>query len=436
MNIVLLSGGSGKRLWPLSNDIRSKQFIKMFDNENGSSESMLQRVYRQIKEADGKANVVITTGKKQVGIIKNQIGDNVSVCVEPSRRDTFPAILLAAAYLKYECGICEEESVAVCPIDPYVNQDYFETVKELYEESKKGVYNLYLMGVVPTYPSEKYGYLIPKTKGRISTVREFKEKPNLVGAKDYIKDGGLWNCGVFVFKLRYMLDIGKKFLKFVDFNDLYENYEILPKKSFDYIVSEKENSICCIRFSGQWKDIGSWNTFSESMSKKVIGDVRIDDATKNTNVVNELDIPILCMGCRNMIVAASNDGILVSDKAESSYIKPYVEEINGEIRYAEKSWGSYKVVDVNENSLIIKVTLMPGHKMFYHSHNRRDEIWNVVSGNGKVIVDGQTKDVARGDVITINCRAKHTVIAENKLIMIEIQLGEDISADDKTKYKI
>lgn len=131
MNIILLSGGSGKRLWPLSNDIRSKQFIKIFKSEYNGLESMVQRVYRQIKKVDPEANITIATSKSQVSSIHNQLGSDIGISVEPCRRDTFPAITLATAYLTDIKGISPEETVIVCPVDPYVEDDYFEALKNL-----------------------------------------------------------------------------------------------------------------------------------------------------------------------------------------------------------------------------------------------------------------------------------------------------------------
>lgn len=184
MNIVLLSGGSGKRLWPLSNDIRSKQFIKIFKKEDGEYESMVQRVYRQIRSVDKEATVTIATSKTQVSSIHNQLGEEVSICVEPCRRDTFPAIALATAYLHDVLHIPEEEAVVVCPVDPFVEKDYFEAVKELSEIAGNGEANLVLMGIEPTYPSEKYGYVIPEDTKEVSRVATFKEKPDVETAKE------------------------------------------------------------------------------------------------------------------------------------------------------------------------------------------------------------------------------------------------------------
>ena len=204
MNIVLLSGGSGKRLWPLSNDIRSKQFIKIFKGEDNSYESMVQRVYRQIKKVDTDATVTIATSKTQVSAINNQLGEEVGISIEPCRRDTFPAIVLATAYLVDVQKIDPEESVVVCPVDPFVEEDYFEMLKKLGEQADKGEANLVLMGIEPTEPSEKYGYIIPVSKDNVSLVSTFKEKPDVETAKEYISQGALWNGGVFAYKLKYV----------------------------------------------------------------------------------------------------------------------------------------------------------------------------------------------------------------------------------------
>ena len=175
MNVILLSGGSGKRLWPLSNDVRSKQFIKLFKN-NDEYESMVQRVYRQITTVDADAKITIATSKSQASAIKNQLGEKASICVEPCRRDTFPAIALAATYLHDEMGVAENEAVVVCPVDPYVDNTYYEAVKTLQELAEQGGANLTLMGIEPTYPSEKYGYIIPESGENVSKVKEFKDK--------------------------------------------------------------------------------------------------------------------------------------------------------------------------------------------------------------------------------------------------------------------
>ena len=434
MNIVLLSGGSGKRLWPLSNDIRSKQFIKIFKKEDGTYESMVQRVYRQIKKADRNSSVTIATAKTQVSAIYNQLGEDVGISIEPCRRDTFPAIALATAYLTDVLHISEDEVVVVCPVDPYVDEKYFDALKELSAQAEKGEANLVLMGMEPTYPSEKYGYIIPKNNEHISEVATFKEKPDLETAKSYISQGALWNGGVFAYKLAYVLNKAHEMIDFTDYDDLYKKYATLEKISFDYAVVEKEKKIQVIRFSGQWKDLGTWNTLTEAMEESMIGDARMNDTCNNVHVINELNIPILCMGLKDAVVSASPEGILVSDKEQSSYIKPYVDAIDQRVMFAEKSWGSFRILDVEDESLTIIVTLNPGHKMNYHSHERRDEVWTIISGTGMSLIDGVKKRVQAGDVLTMPAGCRHTLLADTELKVIEVQIGHEITVHDKIKY--
>ena len=436
MNIILLSGGSGKRLWPLSNDIRSKQFIPIFKKEDGSYESMVQRIYGQIKSVDPSANITIATSKTQVSAIHNQLGDQVGISVEPCRRDTFAAIALATAYLHDVMGVPEEEAVVVCPVDPYVEKEYFDMVEKLGEQAAKGTANLVLMGIEPTYPSEKYGYIIPEENTDVSKVLTFKEKPDAETAKAYIAQGALWNGGVFAYKCRYVLDKARELLQYTDYQDLFYRYDTLQKISFDYAVVEKEPYIQVMRFAGEWKDMGTWNTLTEAMEEASIGKAIFNQTCENVHVINELDMPVLCMGLKDMVISASPEGILVSDKEQSSYIKPFVDDIDQQIMFAEKSWGSYRVIDVEEESMTVKVTLNPGHQMNYHAHERRDEVWTVISGKGRTIVDGMEQSVQAGDVITMQAGCRHTVIADTELKLIEVQLGKDISVDDKRKFEL
>lgn len=435
MNIILLSGGSGKRLWPLSNEIRSKQFIKLFRTPEGEYESMVQRVYRQIHTVDPTANITIATSRTQVSSIHNHLGENVSICVEPCRRDTFPAIALAAAYLRDIKGIAEGEAVTVCPVDPYVSNDYFASLIEMGKLAQKGVANLVLMGIEPTYPSEKYGYIIPADKEPLSRVQAFKEKPDAATARQYIRQGALWNGGVFAFRLGYILQKSHELIDFTDYQDLYSKYESLDKISFDYAVAEKEPDIQVLRFHGEWKDVGTWNTLAETMEDFCVGNVLLNKNCENVHVINELNMPILGMGLKNMIISASPEGILVTDAEQSSYIKPFVDTIDQQIMFAEKSWGSFRVLDVEEESLTIKVTLNPGHRMNYHSHAHRDETWTVISGTGKAVLDGIQQIVQPGKIITIPAGCRHTLIAETELKVMEVQLGRDIHVNDKQKYE-
>ena len=434
MNIILLSGGSGKRLWPLSNDTRSKQFIRIFKKADGEYESMVQRVYRQILQADPDARVTVATSKSQLSSLFNQLQGEVMVSVEPCRRDTFPAIALASAYLVDKAGVSPEESVVVCPVDPYVDDSYFVALKDLAAQADKGEANLVLMGIEPTYPSEKYGYILPVSNTPIADVRAFKEKPNAIVAQEYIDQGALWNGGVFAYKLRYVLEKARQIIGFCDYQRLFDGYSDLKKISFDYAVVEEEERIQVCRYSGQWKDLGTWNTLTEAMGEAVVGKGILADTCSGVHIVNETDIPVLAMGLKDVVISASADGILVCDKQQSSYIKPYVDGIEQQVMVADKSWGSYRVMNVESGSMTIKVTLKPGHSMNYHSHQERDEVWVVISGTGETIVDGERRDVAPGDVILLKANQRHTVRAITELKLIEVQLGRDITVSDQQKY--
>lgn len=436
MNIILLSGGSGKRLWPLSNDVRSKQFIKIFGAENGAYESMLQRVYRQIRKVDLSARITIATSRTQISAIHNQLGDQAEISVEPCRRDTFPAIVLAAAYLTDIQKISREESVVICPVDPYVEDEYFEALKKLGELADRGKADLMLLGIEPTYPSEKYGYIIPESADKISKISVFREKPDIDTARDYISQGALWNGGVFACRLGYLMEQAHEQIDFTDYQDLFDKYASLEKISFDYAVVEKEKNIQVMKFSGQWKDLGTWNTLTEAMDSSIVGDAKMNDTCENVHIINELDIPILAMGLRDVVISASPQGILVADKEQSSYMKPFVDGMDQEVMFAEKSWGSYRVLDIGDESLTIKVTLNPGNRMNYHSHKNRSEVWVVVAGKGRTIVDGMDQEISEGDVITMEAGCRHTVIASTYLQLVEVQLGREITVYDKQKYEL
>ena len=428
----MLSGGSGKRLWPLSNEVRSKQFLKIFKTQDGSHESMVQRMYRMIREVDNNAVVTIATSKNQVASIKTQLGDSVGISIEPCRRDTFPAIALATAYLHDKQNVDENEVVVVCPVDPYVDLNYFKMLEKLHRQASKGESNLVLMGIEPTYPSEKYGYIIPADIESITFVKTFKEKPDKNTAKKYIGLGALWNGGVFAYKLRYVLEIAKKTFGTADYQWLFDNYGSLNKISFDYAVAEKEKRIQVMRFAGQWKDLGTWNTLTEAMSDEVSGNAMAIDCT-DTHVINELQIPLIALGVKNLAIAATPDGILVTDKDKSDKLKDYV--VDQRPMYERREWGEYQVLDYriqpnSQNFLTKHLIISPGKHISYQRHQQRSEIWSIVDGSGLFILDGKVKTVSRGDTAFIKPGMKHAVKADTELHIIEVQIGDELTEED------
>ena len=327
MNVILLSGGAGERLWPISTDQMPKQFLKIFKDEYGNYQSMIQYMYSNIKSIDSDSTVIIASGKEQAEMIKQQLGEQVEISAEPCRKNTFPAILLATLSLRDVKGIDESESVIVCPVDPYVDRDYFEAISELCNLVDSKDNGLVLMGIAPTYPSEKYGYIIPKTVGKISDVSEFKEKPDSNIAKEYIKKGALWNCGVFAFKIGYLIEKAHEILEFNGYNDFLEKYDSLEKISFDYAIVERENNISVMRFAGKWDDLGTWNSLVHVFDNNVIGNGLVDTNSSGSVIINELEMPIMCLGVEDIIIAASENGILVSKKSETENLKKHLERI-------------------------------------------------------------------------------------------------------------
>ena len=427
MKIILLSGGSGKRLWPLSNEIRSKQFIKIVKNDIGKYESMLQRVFRQIRAAFSNEEITIVTSEIQTEAIKNQLGDAANIISEPERRNTFPAIILSAAYLYYERRCDKDETIVVLPVDPYVDEEYFLKLKELDNAVQNNAADIVLMGITPTYPSAKYGYIIPEGSGDVRRVKQFKEKPDEQTAETLIAGGALWNSGVLAAKLSYLIELLNSQTDHRSYFDVLERYSQLEKNSFDYAVLEKTNSIAVVQYNGEWRDLGTWNTLTEVMDEKPIGSVIMSSDCENTHVVNELDIPIVVMGTKDIVVVASHDGILVSDKEQSSYIKPYVDSLENRPMFEERSWGDYTVLNISVDesggkTVTKKKRIQAGSTIDETAHADHSEVWTVLSGKAVIRINGRSHDVLPGDTYTIPKNTPHSLTAVENTTIIEVQL--------------
>ncbi|MFL0493518.1 sugar phosphate nucleotidyltransferase [Priestia megaterium] len=438
MKLVLLSGGSGKRLWPLSNDTRSKQFLKVLEGRDGQKESMVQRVWNQIETVGLHESTVIATSKLQRDMIRGQVGTDIPLIIEPERRDTFPAIALAASYLHSEEQASEDEIVVVLPVDPYVEDGFFERVKDLESVLRDSKADLALMGVTPTYPSSKYGYIVPEGKvqgNSYFTVDCFTEKPSEEAAVGLINQRALWNCGVFAFRLGYLLQILQEKKLPLQFETLHKEYATLPKISFDYEVVEKASHIVALPYDGYWKDLGTWNTLTEEMATSQIGKGVLTDDSANTHLVNELDIPVTVLGVKDIVVAASPDGILVADKASSPKIKEIIGDWNYPPMYEERLWGWSRVLDYakydEETEMVTKrIHISKGKNSTYHYHNLRDEVWTIVRGEGELALDDYIRRVKAGDIIHLPAGKKHGIHALTDLEFIEVQTGKVISNED------
>lgn len=442
MKIILLSGGSGKRLWPLSNDARSKQFLRLLSAPDGSKESMIQRVVRQIKSTGLTDDIVIATGLNQKDFIENQLGDSISVVTEPCRRDTYPAIMLAGAYLAAQ-GTAADEPVIVMPCDSYTGSGYFTAIAKMAEAVKDGAADIVLMGIEPTYPSAKYGYIVPYVADMdvsdVMPVKRFIEKPDVTTAEKLIAEGALWNGGVFAFRLGYLMDIVESVEPHSDFTSLRNDYANLPKISFDYAVVEKATSVGVVPYSGQWKDLGTWNTLTDELESHSFGNVH-EDSTEDSYIINELELPIVCIGAKGLVIAASPDGILVSDRKQSENLKHFVDGIGKRPMYEERRWGEYKVIDNIEFpdgfcALTKQLTLRAGCSISYQRHTYRDEVWTFIDGEGEIVLDGERKPVKRGDVVNIPRSSLHALRATTPLTFIEVQQGSNLVEEDIERFE-
>lgn len=441
MQIILLSGGSGTRLWPLSNDARSKQFLRLLNVEGTDErESMVQRVMRQLRESGIDADVTVATSESQRDSVIAQLGERVNLVTEPSRRDTFPAICLACDYLAKEKNCPDDEVVVVMPCDPYTQLGYFECIKRMTEGIAANRADMMVMGINPTYPSAKYGYVVPEEESDgFMAVKRFTEKPDVATAERLISEGALWNGGVFAFRLGYLTTISEKYVNEPTFSAVLGHYNDFPKISFDYEVAEKASNIGMVKYDGEWKDLGTWNTLTDELKTHEYGNVLTDGTSYNTHIFNELNIPLLCLGTQNLVIAASPDGIIVSEKSKSENVKSYAASLKHRPMYEERRWGTYKVIDSVEFSdgycaLTKQLTLNPGCAISYQKHSCRDEVWTFIDGEGEIVIDGKRRPVKRGETVTIPKGVKHALLATTSLTFIEVQSGSNLIEEDIERF--
>lgn len=435
MKLILLSGGSGTRLWPLSNDSRAKQFLKVLRHEEtGAYESMVQRVFRQLSSIVASEDMIVATNTAQIDMLRNQLGE-IPIVIEPERRDTFPAIALACSYLYSELGMNADEIVGVVSVDAYVDTAFYERVGELGTLVKEKQAQIGLLGVKPTYPSSKYGYLIPLLHEEYMEVNRFIEKPTEEAAEKLIEEGAYWNSGVFAFPLSLVLQVLESKGFPVQYEALLSKFSSLPKNSFDYEVVEHLSDIVALTYDGYWKDLGTWNTLTEEMSSVIIGNGALSEDSENTHIVNELDLPVKVLGISNAVVAVSADGILVTDKPASSRMKDMLlDGLFSRPMYEERRWGWYRVLDhtkkEDQEVLTKRLCILAGKNLSYQYHHYRTEIWTIISGQAVFIQDGERRTVLPGDVLNIPIGSKHALYAHTDTELIEVQMGAPLVEDD------
>ena len=436
MKLVLLSGGSGKRLWPMSTDARSKQFLKVLDDPERGKISMIQRVWEQLRTVGIASETYLCASEEQAETIAAQIRD-ANVIVEPSRRDTFPAVALASLYLGQPHMTSDDEMIAVAPVDHYVDLGFFQAVRELPAVLARSGADIALLGVRPTHPSSQFGYILTD-RGHAGPgflrVHSFVEKPSADDAHRLIAQGALWNCGVFCFRLSFMKEFLREHRHPDNYPDLLSAFGDLPKQSFDYRVLEQTRSIAVREYGGRWKDLGTWNSLSEELHTPFSGlGTQVD--CRATHVINELDIPVVAKGLQNVVVVAAPDGILVVDKEHCGDIKNVVNGISAPPRLEERRWGSSVVLDRAERQdgtevQTMSIRLRPACSIPYQRHFMRHEVWTIIEGMGEMALGGRVFTVSAGDAVQIRAGQWHSVRSEGGLRLIEVRHGTCLREDD------
>lgn len=439
MKLILLSGGSGKRLWPMSNDARSKQFLKVMKDQGTRNISMLQRVWGQLGKMGLQQSAFVCASASQRDVIEGQIGQ-IPLIEEPSRRDTFPAIALAVSYLSDIEGQPDNEVVTVLPVDHLVNDEYFRHISKLQSVIDSSMADIVLMGVKPTEPSGKFGYIrvgsAPQSEGAYGwkSVDSFVEKPSIEVATHLISEGALWNCGIFCFRIGFIKNILEKMNYPQHYNSLVRDFHTLPQRSFDYEVVEKTENIVVSTYSGIWRDLGTWDSIASVIEDDFIGRGLAVDC-ENTNVINELGIPVIALGLTDLVVVSSPDGILVADKTRTSQIKDLVGQYDDRPMFEERRWGSYRVLDYQKTDdgtevVTRSIELKSGRNLSYQKHYKRSEIWAVIEGHGEFALDGSILPLSAGDVVQIAPGQLHAVRAMSSMRFIEVQRGSELVEED------
>ncbi|WP_226000605.1 sugar phosphate nucleotidyltransferase [Paenibacillus sp. BJ-4] len=438
MHIVLLCGGAGKRLWPLSNDIRSKLFLRLLPAPDGQKESMLSRVYRQLTVAGLDSSALLLAHRSQVNLAFRHTEGHLPVLGEPAKRGTFTAAALAAAHF-HANGVGLDEIVCIAPADMFVGEDFFQSVAALSGLLLDSGADLAMLGTRPTHPSDQYGYIVPgqrmirKKKPAYASVARFTEKPDRLGAQQLISQGALWNCGIYAFKLRYMLACMERSDLPLNDKALCAMYDCLPVRSFDEEIAERAERAVVLPYEGEWRDIGSWQALTEQLGNRVIGRGQISGPAHGTHIVNELPYPLHVIGVEDIIAAASPDGILIAAKSHAHAIKEQLGALHRRPMHGETAWGSYRVMDEFDHRslndiLAIRLTVLPDQRLNGHCHGSGLKVWTIVSGRGEVMLNGERFMAASGSVFRIPVDTYHTIRADldKPLELIEVRLGESL----------
>jgi mannose-1-phosphate guanylyltransferase len=434
MKIILLSGGSGKRLWPLTSSKRAKQYLPILDAPDGGGESLLQRVWRQLGAAGLQSHTHISTCLEQMELVQRQTGGQAGIVLEPEPRDTYPAVALAAAYLYSIAGVSLNETIVVMPVDAYVEADFFECIHELPELLRRSSHEL--ITLTATQAAEQ-GH---QESGRPNQERSAEEirrwHLNQLTTKGAgMEAGASPNCGVYAFKLDFMIAMITRRGLPASYEELYKQYGRLPKTAFEAELQQRASAKTVINYQGNWNNLRSWKALSEKVNFQRLGRGDTDTGGANTTIMNELGIPITIVGLDHLLVAASPNGILIASKAAEASLEAKLQALIEPSSYEEYSWGNIRVIDrgtlsSGSQTVAKRIKVTAGHNMNYEMHFHRSEVWTILAGEGVAMIDERSFSVSAGDTVRIPERTRHSLLALADIELLEVQTGASIRDED------
>jgi mannose-1-phosphate guanylyltransferase/mannose-6-phosphate isomerase len=455
---LVLAGGSGARLWPMSRELYPKQLLKL-----NSEKSLLQNTFLRLNKMTLTENIITITNTKHQSDVEMQLmkltGFPVKILSEPLSRNTAPAIGIGVDYaLKNN----PDAIFLVVPSDHLIIDDekFISTVKKGYELAELGY--IVTFGITPDYADTGYGYI--KAEKSLQNfafkVDEFKEKPDTKTAQEYV-DSGIyyWNSGIFMFKGSAILQEFQQHCpkinevlaeaEYLESNPSlsYETYEKMPGISIDYAVMEKSDKIVLIPLESDWNDLGSWQSIYDISQKDECNNVvsgNIINIDSTNSLVHSSSKCIATIGLDNVVIVETEDAILACDKNKVQDVKKVFDELkskNSDLHLIHKTvfrpWGFYTCIEAGEGYLIKKIQVNPKQKLSIQMHNHRSQHWVVISGNAKVILEDKEYFLEPGQSIDIPLQAKHSLQNpfDTELSIIEVQKGDYIAEDDIIRFE-